>query len=318
MHRMDKWLFRSGVGLVAALVTLMMTSAFAAAQGPGADPTPAPSFGGVPCVTCHAEVANAWEAGAHSHATSDPNFQNQWQAQGKPRECLTCHTTGYDPTTDTWQSEGVTCEVCHSPVPANHPVDPMPTDRSANLCGQCHTETLFEWQVSKHRQTSLACAGCHDPHSTQLKAADSFALCATCHKDLASNFAHTAHSAQGLTCADCHLGPLSAQGSQGHAVRDHTFQVRLTTCNACHAYQMHDPSSVHTDQLTPTPAPPDAMSSVETLSVSPQPSPVSPVGFATLSALVGLASGMVLAPWLERWYRRIRSDDDDDQDETKA
>lgn len=313
---MNKWLFRSGVGVVAALLTLLLTAAFAAAENPVAEPTPAAAAGDMPCQACHAQVQKAWESGHHSKATTDETFKAAWEAQGSQRECLTCHTTGYTADTDTYASEAITCQACHNPVPSNHPVEPMPTDRSANLCGQCHTETMFEWQVSKHRQTDLACAGCHDPHTTQLKAADSSALCATCHRERASNFAHTAHSAQGLTCADCHLGPLGGQSGEGHAVRDHSFQVRLTTCNACHAYQMHDPSEVHTDR--PTPSAPDSMTSVETLSVSPEPSPVSPVGFATLSALVGLASGMVLAPWLERWYRRMRSDDDDDDGEKKA
>ena len=37
--------------------------------------------------------------------------------------------------------------------------------------------------------------------------------------------------------------------------------------------------------------------------VSPQPAPVSPLGFAGITALIGIAAGMLLAPWLERGYR---------------
>jgi hypothetical protein len=43
--------------------------------------------------------------------------------------------------------------------------------------------------------------------------------------------------------------------------------------------------------------------------ISASPSPVSPIGFAALSGLVGMATGMILAPWLERFYNRIRRDD---------
>ncbi len=142
---------------------------------------------------------------------------------------------------------------------------------------------------------------------------DGSALCASCHRERASNFAHSAHSEVGLTCADCHLGPTDAATGEGHAVRDHSFDVRLSTCNACHAYQMHDPVEVHPDRPTPTPA----ASSVElpggmdALLVSAEPAPVSPVGFAALSGLVGMASGMILAPWLERFYNRIRRDDEE-------
>ena len=51
---------------------------------------------------------------------------------------------------------------------------------------------------------------------------------------------------------------------------------------------------------------------VELASVMPEPGPVSPVGFAGLAALIGLAVGMVLAPWLENFYKRtveVKSDD---------
>jgi hypothetical protein len=70
---------------------------------------------------------------------------------------------------------------------------------------------------------------------------------------------------------------------------------------------MHDPVEVHPDRATPTP--PDSMASVDTLVVSAEPRPVGPVGFAALSGLIGMATGMILAPWLERWYKRIREED---------
>ena len=44
---------------------------------------------------------------------------------------------------------------------------------------------------------------------------------------------------------------------------------------------------------------------VEMSSIVPEPAPVSPFGYAGLAALIGLAAGMVLAPWLERWYRLV-------------
>jgi hypothetical protein len=86
----------------------------------------------------------------------------------------------------------------------------------------------------------------------------------------------------------------------------HSFTVRLDTCNECHSYQMHDPVDVH---LEPPENTPDAMASVENLSVSSEPSPVSPIGFAMLSGIIGMATGMILAPWLEQWYRRLRREE---------
>jgi hypothetical protein len=74
---------------------------------------------------------------------------------------------------------------------------------------------------------------------------------------------------------------------------------------------MHDPAQVHPDQATPTPAVPAVLSpsSPGGMLISASPSPVSPFGFAALSGLVGMATGMILAPWLERFYNRIRRDD---------
>lgn len=299
---MKAWIYRLLAGLALALPAGLLTYALARADTlPPAQPD---SEAG--CATCHEAIAEAWQGGHHGQATTSPVFEEAWKAQGSKRECLTCHTTGYDPDSDTWTAEGITCQACHSPLTPNHPEQPMATDRSASLCGKCHTETLFEWQVSQHRESDLSCVGCHDPHATGLKAGEPSDLCAACHRERASNFAHTAHYQQGLTCADCHLATLGSATGEGHAVRDHSFNVKLSTCNACHAYQMHDPVEVRADE--PTPAPPDALAAVEMAGVTPQPSPASPMGFAALSALLGLGAGMVLAPWLERWYRRLNRD----------
>jgi hypothetical protein len=35
------------------------------------------------------------------------------------------------------------------------------------------------------------------------------------------------------------------------------------------------------------------------------PQPVSPIGFGLLAGLVGLAAGVVLAPWIERFQHRL-------------
>jgi hypothetical protein len=38
-----------------------------------------------------------------------------------------------------------------------------------------------------------------------------------------------------------------------------------------------------------------------------KPAPVSPAGFSGLAGLLGLAGGMVLQPWLEKFYHRINT-----------
>ena len=190
----------------------------------------------------------------------------------------------------------------------------MPSDRSVNLCGTCHQETVFEWQVSHHRSADLSCVDCHGQHSTTLKGEDAQALCASCHRDRASGFAHSAHSIEGLLCADCHLSPTDGEMGQGHAALDHSFHVKLSTCNECHEYDMHDPVDVHTENIAPAADPElDAMASAANLGVSVDPEPISPIYYALISALVGMAFGLLVAPWIERWYHRLdvrdRADD---------
>jgi hypothetical protein len=51
----------------------------------------------------------------------------------------------------------------------------------------------------------------------------------------------------------------------------------------------------------------------EEVEVLAEPQPVSPIGFSALAGLLGLAGGMVLAPWLERWYQRtVKQNREDD------
>ena len=303
---MLRFISRLWYGLLFAIPIMFITYALAeAANRPQEAPTDQ-----LNCRECHEPFVQAWEVGSHGQATSDPAFREAWMAAGQSPECLSCHVTGYDEETNTWKSDGITCEACHSPITLNHPLAPMSSDRSANMCGDCHTETFFEWQISGHRNAGVSCSACHDPHATDLKTTDKTLVCADCHRNRQSNFAHSQHSQAGLTCGDCHLQKISETGNEGKAKQSHSFIVGLTTCNSCHSYQMHDPVEVHPDASTPEPA--DAMSAVESLSVTPEPIPVSPMGYTTLSGLIGVAFGVILAPYIERISRRNRDDKEEE------
>ena len=196
---------------------------------------------------------------------------------------------------------GIDCAVCHFPQPSKHPGQLMPTDRSVNLCGKCHQDTVLEWQISHHSSAELACVDCHGQHSTTLKADDAQSLCASCHSERISEFTHSSHSVEGLLCADCHLS-----GEQGNDHADHSFHVKLSTCTACHENTIHD--SVDAGSENSEPAQPeelDAMASAANMGVSIDPDPISPIYYALLSALVGMAFGLLVAPWIERWYHRL-------------
>jgi len=323
--RIQRLLIAIMFALVAAGVTLVAASA-----QDGAPPPVKQAGTTSDCTVCHTEYQMTWENGAHGKAGSDPVFLDEWTKQGKPGACLVCHTTGYDPATATFTENGVTCQACHGEAPADHPKSPMPVDSSPDLCGRCHSDTRFGWQdwkVSTHYQRGMDCTTCHDPHSASLKKVnkpfgaaptsdDVSALCINCHKEHSMDFPYTVHNQNGVSCVDCHVNHIENADKAAHSVPDHSFNASLASCNTCHAEQMHSTSNEATSG-TSAPLPVAQSQGAElaagAAAATEQPEPVSPIGFAALAALLGLAGGMVLAPWLERWYQKtVKHNQEDD------
>ncbi|HXF85629.1 MAG TPA: cytochrome c3 family protein [Anaerolineales bacterium] len=310
--RIERFLIALMFALLMAGVTLVLVSA----QEGG---NPGDTQQNLECATCHTEFHMTWQSGAHGQSGNDPVFLAEWERQGKPGACLVCHTTGYDPATATYEEAGVACKACHEPVPADHPKTPMPVDRSTDLCGRCHSDTRFgwqDWQVSAHYQRGMDCVTCHDPHSASVKKVaapfgsanstdDISQLCINCHKEYSMDFSYTTHHQQGISCVDCHVNHLENDERTAHMVPDHSFNASLQSCNTCHAEQMHKPTEPTTLEGTSAPSTAQATESTKLASVTPEPAPVSPIGFSVLAGLIGLAAGMVLAPWLEQWYRHV-------------
>ena len=192
----------------------------------------------------------------------------------------------------------------------------MPVDRSPDLCARCHSDSRFgwqEWQGSTHYQRGMNCTTCHDPHSASLKISKNMAgtaqyndasqLCVTCHNDVSMDFPYSVHQKQGVTCINCHVNHAENSPADAHTVPDHSFKANLGSCNTCHADQMHSVPQA-SGVAAPVKAAAASAQRVQQAGLSPEPSPVSPIGYAGLAGLIGLAAGMVMAPWLEKWYRR--------------
>lgn len=283
--RIERLLIALMFALLAAGITLVIASA------QGEEPQP-PQDWVQDCAACHKESKLNWEQGAHA------------------------------------KSEVVTCEACHGATPTDHPTTSMPVNRSPELCIGCHINANFgakDWKASKHYQLGIDCATCHDPHSTSLKkvsgpdgepnsTADPSQLCINCHKESSMNFPYSTHSQQGVTCVDCHLNPVeNADGTMG-TVTNHTFNASIKSCNTCHADQMHSSTEAKAQEGTSVLASEPALEP-QLNSVTTEPEPVSPMGFSALAGMIGLAGGMVLAPWLERWYRRVLKHETEESDE---
>ncbi|MBK7452116.1 MAG: hypothetical protein IPP55_08310 [Anaerolineales bacterium] len=276
------------------------------------------------CADCHEEFEMSWKNGPHGNASSDPIFVNAWTDQGKPSACLSCHVTGYEEATGTWLEDGVSCIACHKDEGGEHPKTTMSVDKTGGTCGTCHTDARFglqDWEESTHFAAGMDCTSCHDPHNASLKVTvnlkeqtfkDASQLCISCHEEASMNFPYSTHSKQGVNCIDCHLEHVE-NDAEVHQVADHSFKANISTCTACHAEQMHaegeavateNSAAVVASAAVPTATQESAAAIVDQSPiVSPQPAPVSPLGFAGITALIGIAAGMLLAPWLERGYR---------------
>ncbi|GAB4427528.1 MAG: hypothetical protein Kow002_16520 [Anaerolineales bacterium] len=312
---------RLTIAIVIALLIAGITLVAVQAQGEN----PPAQTGSSNCASCHTELHTTWMSGPHGQAASNTVFQDEWAAQGKPNACLVCHVTGYDPDTATWEADGVTCEACHGEAPADHPKSPMPVDHSTDLCGSCHSDTRFgwqEWTVSTHYQRGMKCTACHDPHSASLKQVasahgdepmygDASDLCITCHKQTSMDFPYSVHYNKGVSCTDCHINHMEIDERAAHSVPDHSFNASLQACNTCHADQMHTSGEAAQVEGSHPDNEQAALGEKELSPVSPEPQPVSPIGFAGLAGLIGIAAGMVLAPWLERFYQRAVKHDEE-------
>lgn len=290
-------------GLLLATLLMAITVATGRAQE---NPIAVPAT--TECADCHQEIEASWQSSPHSQATLDPLFVEAWQAQNKASECLACHTTGYDPTTQSYRATGITCDSCHSLVAngPNHPEQIMTTNYSAAACGTCHLDTFAQWQLSQHGQEEMNCINCHNPHSATLKVETVQTLCQTCHTTESHFYNFTAHSQEGLLCTDCHLKVSEGSLGNGHGQREHTFHVDLHTCNSCHEQEMHAPADITTFLEPPAGTSATTTTNSQTMTtIHNQPPSSSYLNLVLLAGIIGLAFGIVGSPWFERGLRYL-------------
>jgi hypothetical protein len=196
------------------------------------------------CGECHQDVYATWQTGAHADAMSSASFQEAWAGVGQLDECLACHSTGFDPNTGAMTTPDVTCQACHQKMgDQDHPPAMMTVEVEAERCGECHTDTFAEWQLSGHGKRGIACASCHHSHSQALRIEPAPELCHQCHGGRFEDMAHSSHAGAELTCNECHMPPNPAAelvgGMGGVSTHGHTFSVGSQTCAQCHVAEIH-------------------------------------------------------------------------------
>ena len=274
--------FKLIIGLSFALVFGLLSSVLSAQASETVMPQPAVGD----CQACHRVIQETWDNGNHSEA-------------------------------------GIGCTTCHYPTAEEHPKEVMPTDVSSRLCASCHTATADEFALSHHGQEDLTCVRCHSSHSASLRTDSLQELCENCHKEVVHGYDFSAHAENNILCTDCHMQIDNDEDRQGPGDMTHTFEANLASCNNCHGVDMHNPHEdfcteeaiAEAEEKGETPLPCDTEDIVRAGLALPdenaivaEPSKAGPLGFTIIGTLVGMAAGMILAPWLETWFKRIREE----------
>lgn len=234
------------IGLFIGLMSMaIFVSVAEAAPRPTLDlqgtATPEPTEPAKDCAECHLDIEAAWGASSHAHAYDDAEFTARWTSLGKPGECLACHTTNYQSTTNSFEGEGVQCEACHGTATAEHPPAVVPVKADTDYCGSCHTTTLGEWRLTGHSTAGVGCMDCHDPHSQEALFEDPDALCLNCHRDEMGDYLEDLHIQKDIGCVDCHalVIPPETIPNDGIVPTGHAFTISTKTCVACHTDSLH-------------------------------------------------------------------------------
>lgn len=231
-------------GIITILILVLIPALPALAQEETPDPVAEPQT----CGECHLDYHVEWQTGAHATAYDVQSFQEAWVSEGRDPDCLSCHTTGFQPATGDYLMENIQCEACHGVTPADHPPATFEVSTGAEICGDCHTGTFDEWERSLHAFSpdmgAIGCATCHNPHGQTLRFETVNATCTNCHNEeaedlppYASSYVHVTHQdamvdGEDMTCSACHMNEM--QRDDLHMIADHSMVVSTTPCNTCH------------------------------------------------------------------------------------
>jgi len=162
------------------------------------------------CTSCHETQAEDLDMGLHAQAISEGNLQ--------AAVCTDCHGAH------------------HVQSAENFP------ELVAGVCGDCHENTLAEWQISPHAEIGpLGCASCHSHHEQTLRVGEtSTDLCVNCHGDMPSFHAHDVHldGENPVACVDCHMyreDDTNLVSAIDMESTGHSMFLDSTPCTTCHA-----------------------------------------------------------------------------------
>lgn len=177
-----------------------------------------------------------------------------WKTSDWRVECAKCHVVGYDEKTKSWVEYNVGCEACHGPGEEHVKADvskkigtivnpkKLPSDRQADLCGQCHTrgktpDSKFEFPIGYMPGEELIPADFTPVGKDDLKAWWPNGSVKQ-HRQQFIEWKTSKHQLAGVTCITCHDSHMQTT----------KFGTRLSPnnlCLSCHSNIDTDSKSGH-------------------------------------------------------------------------
>jgi len=189
------------------------------------------------CSECHAQEYRDWLTSSHANASLNEEFQQVYAENDQPGYCLRCHASGYDPSEESYQYDGVICGNCHSiSEGAEHPPAPINIARDPAICGTCHSgghaSVYEEWLASEHEDAGVDCVDCHTAHTNTLLLDDVNSTCGDCHANALDD---EVHMGENMICTDCHMTPRqSVDDPTLLTLTGHSMAIDPGVCADCH------------------------------------------------------------------------------------
>ncbi|MCK6500111.1 MAG: cytochrome b/b6 domain-containing protein, partial [Nitrospira sp.] len=208
------------------------------------------------CVSCHRDLAKAWEHPDDGHVVEPVNC-----ALCHEQQSLTANASAHAVALRNGTLAAATCKDCHGQhniLAHGAPEAPTHFSHLVETCGQCHTEEAAELAESVHGMAAArgdrrapTCIDCHSEHqiadlrgASPIKIAEQ--VCGKCHASLRLNTRFKVRRTEVDTFLDSYHG-LAAQGGS----------TKAANCASCHGWHnilaSSDPrSTIHANNLVKT------------------------------------------------------------------
>jgi hypothetical protein len=274
------------------------------------------------CLECHttgfdATTGHFEEAGITCQVChpSDPaeHPQKLMYTDTSSALCGDCHQeTMSDMDNSMHGAEGMDCVRCHNPHS-----NELRTESVEETCRTCHREETHFYTFTGHANEGLLCTDCHlQENSSEMgnghgRLQHTFTVsmdtCTACHATemhYPSAASQQAPVSDNIQAADCPTEPIQASNTSQTA----DAGEEALRAPDCEILSTNEPPTTTSLILEAGFLPPLGDSDAHEL--AGEPASNSGSNLVILAAIIGMLFGLVGSPWIEKWYTRVRQEDE--------